>query len=137
MSRDAKYGAEQVEKHLVGGTITKAILDQGSEYFGFLVRMPDGTEKVAWIDSDAEGNSTGWLRVEGKVKPIKRNLLHQTEKFEVWTERKKVHVKETATDEEYFWPPRHTGAILSEMRATGVDTVCERLVHGTAVAKTG
>ena len=49
---------------LVNGTITKAIISQSRDTFGFEVRQPDGKLVNVWVDCDPEGNGPGHLNIE-------------------------------------------------------------------------
>ena len=63
--RNAKHMTEMINKHLVGGKITTAIIDDSDEYdqrFGF--RVENGNKSFdVWVDCDAEGNAAGWLAI--------------------------------------------------------------------------
>jgi len=130
MSSEAKYGAEYIEKNLVGGKILRPVIDQEEEYFGFVLRMPDGSEKVVWVDSDSEGNSSGWLRAEESKpsSPKKRKVLFSSAKYETWLERKKVHVLDRISGKEYHFEAKHTNRLLDKIQAEGVNPVFDRLL---------
>jgi hypothetical protein len=55
--------SEEIQKHLVGATITSALLDEGNDYFGFRVEK-DGKTFSVWVDKDPEGNGCGHLNIE-------------------------------------------------------------------------
>ena len=61
---NAKYMSDEIARRLVNGKIASALLDTINGEFGFIVRMPDGTERKVWVSTDAEGNGPGWLHIE-------------------------------------------------------------------------
>ena len=75
MSTFTQQGEEWVEKHLqqiVGGTITNLVKDVPSEeeqeygcetFWGFQVRTPQGKTLICIIQSDTEGNGSGFLNI--------------------------------------------------------------------------
>jgi hypothetical protein len=66
MSRNPKYMAEQIAAHLIGCKIVGCALSPDTENpdaFGLRLQGPTGAEFVVWVDSDAEGNDSGWLEL--------------------------------------------------------------------------
>lgn len=62
----AKHHADKIANKLVGGEIVKAIIsdpDDDLVFFGFQVRKPSGETFNVWIQSDAEGNDTGYIDI--------------------------------------------------------------------------
>ena len=57
-----EHGVKQLLP-LVDGTITKAIISQSRDSFGFEVRRPDGKLVDVWVDCDPEGNGPGHLNI--------------------------------------------------------------------------
>lgn len=55
--------SEEIQKHLVGATITSALLDEKNDYFGFRVEK-NGKKFSVWVDMDPEGNGCGHLNIE-------------------------------------------------------------------------
>ena len=68
MSYDTEYCAKQIMDNLIGAIIICAITSPPGEYddgfFGFRVKTKKGKEKAVWIQSDAEGNGSGWIDIE-------------------------------------------------------------------------
>jgi hypothetical protein len=61
---DSEYEIEQIEKQLIGGTITAAIVS--GESFGFEVKTRKGKKINVWVDCDPEGNGPGHLDIESE-----------------------------------------------------------------------
>lgn len=64
MTHDAEFQVKSVIPKLIGGNITKAVIDSTNEFFGFEVKLGKKVYTV-WVDSDEEGNSCGALKIEG------------------------------------------------------------------------
>lgn len=64
-------------KQLLGGTIESVVYDPPTRdnlqkpSFGITVKKPDGKTVVVWIDSDAEGNDCGFIKIEHNFNPFK------------------------------------------------------------------
>ena len=68
MKGNAKFQTEQIERRLVGGTITGALIDPnpdefGDRWYGFLVKTKSGDMVPVWVSKDPEGNGPGWLDI--------------------------------------------------------------------------
>lgn len=61
MSHDAEYNKRQIHDKLVGGMIVQAWSE--GERFGFLVLTKNGGTRDVQVQSDAEGNDSGWLDI--------------------------------------------------------------------------
>lgn len=64
MSRDPKYMAKLISENLIGCEIVGCALSPNVEdpdTFGLRLKTPGGAEFIVWVDSDAEGNDSGWL----------------------------------------------------------------------------
>lgn len=66
MSHNAKFMAERLET-IVGSIIESVIDPDTSGDVGFIIRTKDNKRLVVWVLSDAEGNNSGWLEIQGIV----------------------------------------------------------------------
>jgi hypothetical protein len=49
---------------IVGGTIERIMTDRDApEYYGLIVKMPDGSPTTVWVLQDPEGNGPGHLDI--------------------------------------------------------------------------
>lgn len=69
MSHDPKYMAKVITEKLIGHRIVGAVLTPDGDGFGLRLEAPDGATLIAWVDSDAEGNDSGWLSIDAGGKP--------------------------------------------------------------------
>ena len=66
---NTKYNVDQMNQ-LIGGEVVGVAVDCqtgsifGEEYFGLVVKMPDGGQRVMWIWQDGEKNGPGSVTVE-------------------------------------------------------------------------
>lgn len=68
MATEARYLHDKVITRMVGAKIVQAFIDPEEEFAGFMIQLPDGTQKQVWVLCDPEGNGSGFLEVVDKGK---------------------------------------------------------------------
>ena len=66
MSHDVAYMAKFVREKLVGAKVVGVATDSSYDppSFGLIMESEAHGEFIVWVQSDAEGNDSGWLQVD-------------------------------------------------------------------------
>lgn len=69
LDMSTKYHVDRLSR-LVGGKVKEVVVDLesgaefGDQFFGLIVEMPDGGERVMWIMADDDGNGPGAVTIQ-------------------------------------------------------------------------
>lgn len=58
---EAEYVAETYIRQLIGAIVEKMLVTSDRQHCGFVTRLKNGQTLKAWLNSDSEGNKSGWL----------------------------------------------------------------------------